>query len=250
MGGPKEQAPSQPAPPSTAMSSADYNAMLENQYQQALKYAPLQAQQAVDLASQYALPYGEAYKAAQEAMYPGTVALQEQLASQAAEGMQSQAPQSVRDEYLSNMRSNLGTNVGSPIAADYTSRGLMNMNEDWKRYYQSLGLSVTGRQPLTQSTTPNTTDYMGQANLGNVMSFNSGIYGTQGSMYNSQMNAYSNNQRYNNPWSNMSSVGNLMSGAGAMGGLFGTGSAIGAGGAATAGLGSAMMPFTSAAMLA
>lgn len=213
MGSTSIEQPSQPSAPSAAQNAADYNTMLENQYQQALKYAPLQAQQAVDLANQYALPYAEAYKKAQEAMYPGTTALQEQLANTALTGMSSGMSPDVRSQYLSDIRANLGTNVGSPIGAVETARGLAQMNEDWKRYYQNLGLSMTSRQPLTQATTPSTTDYMGQANLGQTMGYNQGIYGTNAGIYGNQNNLYGQMSTYN-PWANaIGSIGGGIAGA-------------------------------------
>lgn len=211
MGGSSKE-PQQPIQPTAQQSAADYNTMLESQWQNQLKYSPLEAAQQVQLAQQYALPYGQAMKTAQEAMYPGTTAIQENLAGQAISGMNQQAPDWMRQEYLSNLRGNLGTNVGSPIAADYASRGLMQMNEDWNRYYQNLGLSVTNRQPLTQAQTPQTTNQMGLINPGQVMGMNQANYGTAAGIYGNQYNAYQQQKAMNSPWAYVQGAGNFLQG--------------------------------------
>ena len=182
MGGNTPQAPT---PPTTGQSVQDWANALPQIYQTQLQYAPLQAQQQVELAQQYAAPLGQAMQQAQSGMYPLTTALQEKLAGTATEGMDSQMPQ---DQYRSNVNAQLGQNAGSPIGADYMSRGLLQQQKDWQRYYQNLGLSVTGRQPLTQASTPQTTDYMSGFTPGSVMTSNNQNYGTSGSIYGNQLN--------------------------------------------------------------
>jgi hypothetical protein len=187
------QQPSAPAAPSVADSAAAWAEAMPKIYETELKYAPLQAQQEVELAQKYAQPYGLAMKEAQEALYPGTSAIQEKLAGQALEGMSSGVPQWMKDQYLSDLRSNLGANVGSGVAADYTSRGLLSLNEDWRRYNQNLGLSVTGRQPLTMAQTPQTGQYSQGFTPDQALSYGASTYGSYaglyGNMYNSNANA-------------------------------------------------------------
>ena len=115
--------------------------MLQQQYEAQLQYAPELAQAQYDISKQ---------------LYPETVGLQENMAKQASEGMQSGVPSWMRDQYQSDLRANIGTNAGSGIGADYTSRGLLEQQQNWQQYYQNLGLSLTGRQPLTQPSTVNT----------------------------------------------------------------------------------------------
>jgi len=183
-----------PAPqPTAGQSAAEWAAAMPTVYETQLKYAPLQAQQAVDLANQYAQPYGEAMKKANEALYPGTSAIQEKLASQSLQGMDSGAPMWAKDQYLNELRANLGSNVGSGIAADYTSRGVMQMGEEWKRYNQNLGLTVAGRQPLQMASTPQTGQYSQGFSPESVMNMNANTYGNyvgaQASMFGSVTNA-------------------------------------------------------------
>jgi hypothetical protein len=103
--------------------------------------------------------------------------------------MTSQVPDWMKQQYQSNVNAQLGTNASSPIGADYMSRGLLQQQQDWKQYYQNLGLSVTGRQPLTQATGPNTSDYMSGFTPNSVMSSNNQNYGTSANIFGTQQNA-------------------------------------------------------------
>ncbi len=212
---------SQPTAPTTGQSVKDWANALPQIYETQMKYAPLQAQQQVNLAQQYAAPMGQAMQAAQSAMYPKTTALQENLAGVATEGMSSQVPDWMQQAYRSNVNAQLGTNANSPIGADYMSRGLLQQQQDWQRYYQNLGLSVTGRQPLTQAGTPQTSDYMSGFTPGSVMANNASIYGTQAGIYGNQLtyntNANAQMQRYIGMGMNMG--GAMMGGAMPTGGF-------------------------------
>lgn len=176
-----------PTAPTTGQSVQDWANALPQIYQSQLQYAPLQAQQQVQLAQQYATPLAQAYQDAQKSLYPSTVALQENLANQAAQGMEQGVPDWMKAQYQSNVNAQLGTNANSPIGADYMSRGLLQQQQDWKQYYQNLGLSVTGRQPLTQATGPQTTDYMSSFTPGSVMTSNNQNYGTSANIYGNQL---------------------------------------------------------------
>jgi len=179
-GGDPPQAPSQP---STADAVNAWIQGMPQVYQTQMEYAPKQAAQAVELAKTYAQPYGEAMKTAQEALYPGTSAIQEKLANQALTGMDSTIPDWMKQQYQSNVNANLGTNVGSGMSADYVSRGLLEQQKGWNDYYRNLGLSVSGRQPLTQASTPSTTDYMSQFTPNSVMNYMSNGYNTAAGIY-------------------------------------------------------------------
>jgi hypothetical protein len=214
------------AAPSTAEAVNAWVASLPAVYQAQLDYAPKEAAQQVALAQQYAAPMGEAMLSAQNAMYPETTALQENLAVQAKEGMQSQMPEWYKDQYLSNFRANLGTNIGAPVAAADTSRGLLQQQKDWGDYYRNMALSVTGRQPLTQASTPQTSNWMQGYTPNSVMNYTQQGYGTQmqnqASIYGSQMGyagqmGASNNQMFGQI------MGSALGGAGSALGGFGMG---------------------------
>lgn len=167
-----------PAPqPSTADAIREYVASLPALYEAQLKYAPLEAQQQIDLANQYAVPYAQAYKQAQEVLYPGTSSLQESLAKQAQAGITGDVPDSLRSQYRSDLLSQLGENAKSGIGADYVSRNLINQQQQYQQYYQNLGLSLAGRQSLVNPTAPGYTNQLGNYQPGQGLSYTSSNYG-------------------------------------------------------------------------
>ena len=150
----------QPAP-STAEAIDAWVKSMPQVYETQMQYNPLQAAQGIDLYKQYALPLAQADYNANAALYPKTAALQENMADQATTGINAtEMPDWMRKQYMSDMNSQLGTNAGSPIGADYTSRGMQSQLFEQQKYYRDLGLSLAGRQPLSPATQPGTTDYM------------------------------------------------------------------------------------------
>jgi len=202
------------------------------------QYAPQEAQMQVNLANQYAGQLGEAYKKAQEAMYPTETQITNSLNNQIQEGMSSDVPDWMKQEYLSNMNAQLGTNAGSNIGADYVSRGLLQQKQDWQNYYRNLGLSVTGRQPIYSAQSPSYTNQLQGYTPNSVLGYNSNIFGTQAGMYNTQYNAYAQNANQSPAWMNVvGTIGGAVAG-GLTGGVgLGLGSLI-AGGIAAGSRGS------------
>lgn len=166
-----------PPPPSIGQSISEYLAALPQIYSAEQQYGPQFAQLQYDLGQRF---------------YPYTSGLQEQLARQSAEGISAGVPDWMRQEYISNLRAASGENVGSPIAADYESTGLLRLGEDYRNYFRNLGLSLTGRLPLTQGQNvamggiPSALNY-GSQNYGNYVSglVNQpfGYHGGQGSRF-------------------------------------------------------------------
>lgn len=125
-----------PAPaPTVSGTMAEYVKNYPELMELQMKYLPQQARLA---------------KGIGEELYPTTTGLQEQLAGIAAERMEEPMPDWMRQQYLSDIRANLGTNIGAPIGAEYTSRQMLGAGEDWRRYYQNLGATMAGRQQLVQ----------------------------------------------------------------------------------------------------
>lgn len=221
---PKVSNPTPPAAPTAGENMQDwiqnYPAMFELQQ----KYAPMEAQQQVELAQQYAAPLGQAMYAAQKEMYPETSAIQENLAQQSLAGMQSGVPDWQRAQYLSDVNANLGANVGSGIGSDYVSRGLMQQQQDWQNYYRDLGLSTAGRQPLAQPNTPGYSNYASTYTPGQVANTNSQNYGNFSNAYSSMYgaNAQLAGQTYS---SNMGLIGSGLGMMGTIGGGFAASSA-------------------------
>lgn len=175
MGSTKISAPATPAAPTTAQNMQDYVANLPALYNAQLQYSPLFNQQDYEQTATYA----PLLKGIQDAMYPNTSALPEQLASQASAGGQNGMPQYMKDMYADQMRAELGNQAGSGIGADYVSKGMVAQNEAYKQYYNNLGLSVAGLQPLSQSSqyqqayNPSSTYTYGQVANNNMQGYGS-----------------------------------------------------------------------------
>jgi len=151
----------QPQPqPTISDTMAQYVQSLPALYQAQMQYEPLMQQQQLAMLQQYGTQFGQAYKSMNDAMYPETAGLQEQIATKASEGMNAEMPQWAKDAYRNEMNANLGTNAGSPIGADYASRGMLEQQKGWQDYYTNLGLSAAGRQPLAQGGTQAQMNYM------------------------------------------------------------------------------------------
>jgi hypothetical protein len=124
------------------------------------RQAPLEAQQQLDLLQKYGLPLSQALQSTDQSLYPQTSGLQEKLAGVASYGSTAtQMPDWMRSQYMSDFNSQLGTNAGSPMGADYTSRGMQQQLFGQQQYYQNMGLSLAGRQPLTSAQSPSYTNY-------------------------------------------------------------------------------------------
>jgi hypothetical protein len=125
----------------------------------------------------------------------------------------------MKQSALDTFRSEIGSNVGSPIGAEYTSRNLAQLGEQYRNNYQNMGLSLLNKFP-TQAGSPNLaspakSDYSLGAASGNAMQ-GYGMYQT------ALANSYYQPAPKSNPWGNM--VGSLAQGFG-----MGAGSAIGSG---------------------
>lgn len=168
-----------PPAPTTSSSISDWLANQPAIWAAQEKYAPLEAQQQVELMSKYAKPLGLAYKEAQDAINPMTSQLQETMAKQALEGMSATSmPDWMRKNYLSDFNATLGPNAGSPIGAEYVSRNMQKQLYDQQKGYRDLGLSLAGRQPLSVPGQPNATNYMSTFTPAAVMQSASQNYGT------------------------------------------------------------------------
>lgn len=212
------EAPQTPAAPTTAQNISDYVNGLPAMYQASLEYNPKYAQQNYDLAAQYSPQYAELLKTTNESLYPGLAKLNETLTQQAQGGMDAALPESMKAQYLNQMRSEIGGNAGSGIGSDYVSRGLVNAGEQYKNYYQNMALSLTGRQPLTNASVPTFQDAGAGYNYGQTSNNNMQGYGSYAGLYG---NMYGANQQANST-SNQGMYGLIGSGISA-GGVLGAG---------------------------
>lgn len=86
-------------------------------------------------------------------------------------------PSAEREAYLDELRANLGTNVGSGIGADYTSRGLLNLEEEWRQYYQNLAQELSGN--ISTSDVSNETAAASTVDLNDFLSYIASVYGSK-----------------------------------------------------------------------
>ena len=163
----------------------------------------------------YQLPMAQAQKSAMEQLYPTTAGLQESLAKQASQGMSSDMPAWMKQGYLSNVNSTLGNQAGAPIGADYSSRGLLQQQQNYRDYYNNMAMSLAGRQPLASPSL----DYMSGFTPNSVMQGMNQNYATSGNIYGSQL-GYQSAQN--------SAMMNLIgSGVGAAGSMYGSAASAG-----------------------
>ena len=140
------------------------------------QYGPELAQLQYQLAQQYTPQYAQMMQGVEQQLYPQTSQLQEQVAGQALQGLSSQMPDYMAQQYMSDMNAGIGANANAPIGVSARSTGLMNLQQDWKKYYQNLALTTAGRQPLTQVTIPSTQS--ASSGLGNALTYSQGTYGS------------------------------------------------------------------------
>jgi hypothetical protein len=216
MGSTKIESPSTPKAPTAAETAEQYAAALPIYWENQLKYAPMEAQQQVDLASKYALPLAQAYRQANDILYPGTSGLQEQLAAQAQAGMTAGLTDAEKQQYQSDLAAQLGSNVGSGIGADYMSRNMLMQQQNRQDYFRNLALSTAGRQPLTTAQPVNSLNYMQNYTPTANANFVGQGYGNYSYAYSSMYGANANLQGSQNQMYGQI-IGGAMGGAGTLG---------------------------------
>lgn len=181
MGGSKSptiiESPAPPAAPSYGATMKDYVDNYPQMIAMQQQFAPQLAQLEYDLQTQYGPQYAQLQKQMNEQLYPETAGLQENLAQQANIGMTQGLPDDVRQKYVSDFNAGLGMNANAPIGISDRNVALTQLNEQWKNYYQNLGLSAAGRQPLAQGQQQAFADPM--AGLQGALNYAQQGYGTQ-----------------------------------------------------------------------
>lgn len=215
MGSTRIEQPTTPAAPSTSQSVQDWVANLPAIFAEQQRQAPLEAQQQLDLMKQFGVPLAQAGYDVQKALYPEVTALTEKLATTASQGMDSGLPDWAKQTYQDTFRAQLGDNALSGVGADYMSRGMMQQEKDWRDYYNNLGLTIAGRQPLMQPQAPQTSNYAGGFTPNSVMSYNASNYQNYSNAYSDMYKSNAGFQGGNNElWAKM--IGSGVGAAGAM----------------------------------
>lgn len=212
-----------PAAPSASAQLSEYVANYPKLVALQEQYNPQTAQLDYNLFKQYAPQYTQTAQDIQNQVYPETSKLQEELARQSLEGMNSELPDWAKQQYQSDFNAGLGMNANAPIGVSDRNIGLLNLQKQWQDYYRNLGLSVAGRQPLQQTANPT---FQNSAAMENINPFLS--YGA--STYASRIGGQQPTQYYR-PGGAGSSIGGLVGGLGgfAMGGPMGAMYGAGAG---------------------
>lgn len=201
-----------PQPQPAASSTQGLGEATREAFQAQLDYNPQIAAQDFSMAEMYAPKYEELLRGIEQDAYPYTAKLQEQLAQRASEGIGGSLTPQLEQSYRDRLRSEIGPNVGSGIGADYVSRGIVDAEQQYQSYYDNLGLSLTGRLPLSQAQNPQlrTADML--VSPSGQMGYNQGVYGIQGSIFSNLYNSQASLQASKNQ---------------AMGQMIGTGTSAG-----------------------
>jgi len=204
MSSPKIQQPTPPPAPTVADTTKAYVDSLPAMYQAQLDWNPKLTEQEFQLTSDYA----SKYKGLQDSLYPELAALDKQLTSQATAGSATSAlsPEQ-RNMYLDTFRAQAGDQATAGIGADYVSRGLVGMGMAQQQYYQNIGLTLTGRQPLYQAQNAPTANVGAGYNYNTVSQAMQQGYGNYSSAYSSMYNTNANfataNADRNQQWAQM-----------------------------------------------
>lgn len=192
LGSDDEQAPAPPSAPTYGSTIKDY---VENY------------PQIFDLMQKYGPQEAALQKSINEQLYPGTAGLQEQLAGVASKGIGEGAPDWYKNQMSDALKSQFGSNVVfNPLGQQAYGQQYMQGLQDWGRYYENLGLSLAGRQPLATYSNNITSQYTPSQ----ATQFAANQYGTQANIYGTQSSNWQNAP--SNPWMNM--AGSLAGGIG------------------------------------
>jgi hypothetical protein len=146
------------------------------QYQMQQEYGPKFSQLNYEQLAQYAPKINDLMAAEQRRLAPNQYALNEDLAQQALAGSKGDLPEIMKQSALDTFRSEIGANVGSPIGAEYTSRNLAQLGEQYRNNYQNMGLSLLNKYPtnaqLPNLNSPATSDYtLGQSSGNSIAGY-------------------------------------------------------------------------------
>lgn len=178
MGGGTEIVQNTPPPaPTASQSAAEYAAALPTILQSQLQYQP-QFDQATfqsfqDLAPQYA----QVTQDVLNQFSPNQAGLGEALAGQALQGSQNGLPDALKQQYLDQFKALAGENVFSGSGADFVAKNLLGEDLAYRQFNQNLGLSLSGKVPLTQAY-QNPSAFQVSQGFGNTFDVMNSAYGS------------------------------------------------------------------------
>lgn len=189
-----------PSPPSYSAQIQDYVANYPKLMELQSTYDPQQAQLQYELFSQYAPQYTQKAKELQDNLYPQTSQIQENLATQANQGINEPLPEWAKQQYMSDFNAGIGMNANAPIGVSDRNVGLLSLQKQWQDYYRNLGLSLAQRQPLQSVANPSFGS--SKEGLQGAVNYGQNTYANQLSGYNTQVSNTIVRQP-SNPWSSV-----------------------------------------------
>lgn len=202
--------PSVPQAPTAGQSAAEYAAALPTILQSQLQYQPQFDQATFDSYASLAPEYARVTDEVMKQYSPNQAALGEALAGQALQGAQAGLPDALKQQYLDQFKALAGENVFSGSGADFVSKNLLGEDLAYRQYNQNLGLSLSGKVPLTQAF-QNPTQFQVSQGFGDTYSNMMNAYGSVYSGAGRPMTVDKPNY--------MTGIGNVVQGLGTAGGI-------------------------------
>lgn len=183
--------------------------------------SPRLAQAQMDLINQFGAPTGMAIREANELINPELAKLQKDLIGQVTQGITGNLPDILKDQFLSDLRANVGTNVGSEMGGTEIAKQLFNLGEERRQSFMNPALSLFSQLPTTTAYTPQVASTATSGfTPSTAMGYNQNYANTLSNLYNTQMQFYQNQP--GDIWSQM--MGGLAGSAtGALGSSIGSG---------------------------
>lgn len=203
-----------PAAPTAGQSAAEYAAALPTILQSQLQYQPQFDQATFDSFQALAPEYARVSQEVLSQYSPNQAGLGEALAGQALQGSQNGLPDALKQQYLDQFKALAGDNVFSGSGADFVSKNLLGEDLAYRQFNQNLGLSLSGKVPLSQA-------YQNPSAFQVTQGFGD-TYSNMMNAYGSVYNGAGRPMQVNRP-DYMTGIGNVLGGLGkvATGGGFG-----------------------------
>ncbi len=209
-----------PEPLGLSAATGQWGEGLDNVYRSQMFYEPLMQDLQLKMMQKSMFPMAREYQKVQQLLYPKTAGLQEDLAGQAIKGMQDPVSDNVLAQYISDVNSAIGTNVGSPIGARTMGREMMNLREQGRDKFRNMALSLADRQGIVEPQQPSSLGYMNDYQPSKALSYIAQTYAPYAQSVTSRRNAMdaaSAHKYGTNMGFGSSLFGSMMGGLGSMG---------------------------------
>ena len=178
------------AAPTAGESAAEYAAALPAINQANLEYQPQIDQQQFDSYQTLAPQYAQLNQDVMQQFQPNQFALGEQLASDASNMAQNGLSADEMGLYKDQYKSMMGNQVNSPVGASFIGKNLMEQQMQAKQQGRNMGLSLSGKMPITQAQQPQSqfqvAPSFGQAFQTQTQGYGSNVAAARPGMYSKQ----------------------------------------------------------------